>query len=79
MISCVVHLKPLYLMAGDPSRLHRDKGKILAKDYVEEDKRHWNSSITAMLFFFLHHPLEVNFVLFSIFMDPSYNPVFLFL
>jgi len=39
-------------MAGDPSRLHRDKGKILAKDYVEEDKKHWNSSITVMLFFF---------------------------
>ena len=49
---CVVHRKPLYLMAGDPSRLHRDKGKILAKEYVEEDKRYWNSSITAMLFFF---------------------------
>jgi len=52
MISCDVHRKPLYLMAGDPSRLHRDKGKILAKDYVEEDKKHWNSSITVMLFFF---------------------------
>lgn len=45
MISCVAHQKLHHSMAGGPSRVHKDTGKILAEGYVEEDKEHWSSSI----------------------------------